>query len=1413
VIEPPSVKAKKKVKPPVEEVKPEVKLIPKELEPLAQEARRYKSAEEFEKAILQKYEKAYGGLSKEQAGYAMASAEGEVGKYAKVQKMMVKPAGMQGKDIDVLLLVDDTEPLIGKTSVTVGESSGKPVDIIATDGKRIIVSQQVSPQMIQFTPKKLSISPSRLKRTIETTGVESIEPNLGEYDILRDGAKQILFLAKNAPEDLLQRKYLSTSTKRVLNQLVRDKEFTIPEVTQKAQELLSKIPKNLTEFYNQIKGIKEVKPEIKVPPVKKAKPVPKEISLPKPEAKLTLKVGDKVFWKDMPSITGIVAQDRNGNLYVKSGSNYLEMSPRWVKLEEVKPEIKTPPVKKAKPEVKLSETQIPEFKIGDKVILPARYTSGHEVPGKFVSGTIQKLTTFQGKPSAIVNVGDRSYVSPLTKLSKEEVKVPSVEQISKIKPERAEAKTLIEFVRRNGGLSPKDMLGEVGQFSVKESGIIGLVNKNGKSVDKMREAAEKAGWIPEGSTIDDFINILRDDVFRAKNGGNRVTKDGFTLGFGFGGLQDFYEELYSGFKELLKRKKGIPPGVITVLDKAKSKDLNFLRSIVSEKYVAKQFPELAEIISKGIDYSEKIARDTKIFVDKLESSISGLSKQEISNVLTARLVGEAEGITYNISQLKELGLSDKEAKAYQDVQRIVDTIWKRLNFHERHMVSSGRLQKYLDSVKAEIESRTGFPVKELDELAESEGWADFSKALRSEDAEFRNLWFRYRGTKVRIDRIKAQGRIGRIPSYHPHYFDHWKVEIEGRPALWFKSRSEALKEAAKLYEQDNTLQILVRPKVSDFPFMDEATQLTEGSYWRLVKNIEDAASISGEEAREVLIGVAKPRFRRKIFGNIMKRTGAPGFREDLRRDLEQYISSAHRYMYMDEFKHDAVTAWEKIPTYENRLLKEWFETWYKDVLGYKRPSEEWLDNNIENIVSRVPYLRDWFNASFPSRSIMNKTVGVITHLKLGLGNITSGIVNQTQVLMNTLPLVGPKWLGVAIEKLANLSARDRALLTKAGIEIITPKTELYRSGLSTSLGSKASLWFFNKAERNNNALTFLAQFYKSEAEGRNTAEAFKEALGLARKTQFRYIPASKPEILRSQLLKLPLQFKTFIWDQLQLTYDFATLKYGVGAAATHFAVLGSLAGTLGIPGFFALDALSEYFTGYSPKKELQRHFLEHPGKLSDVVLFGLPALLGVDVSLRVGMGDFIPYSVRDLEGPFLGTIDNATRMFAKEEPIEAIKQISPVPGRIAEAIASKEKVRQPWARGATLYRPTTGERIRMGIGLIPLRQAKLRMARDVENYVIRRFDDKIRDKIDELADAIVNKDRNRAHMLRHELNELNKKLSVNYGINPIDNKSLKVRLDNAIKLREQTLAERMEKKRKQMLPLERRMFKPLEIGR
>lgn len=79
--------------------------------------------------------------------------------------------------------------------------------------------------------------------------------------------------------------------------------------------------------------------------------------------------------------------------------------------------------------------------------------------------------------------------------------------------------SLWQFVRQNGGIRPTKVdRGEVDRFSQKESGKVGMVNKNGRSLDDWTEHAWEMGYFSERPAVNDFLKALEDDLF----GGNRL---------------------------------------------------------------------------------------------------------------------------------------------------------------------------------------------------------------------------------------------------------------------------------------------------------------------------------------------------------------------------------------------------------------------------------------------------------------------------------------------------------------------------------------------------------------------------------------------------------------------------------------------------------------------------------------------------------------------------------------------------------------------------------------------------------------------------------------------------------------------------------------------------------------------------
>ena len=157
------------------------KKLSSKLEPLAQEARKSQAVKDASRSLKSEFGiEILGGIE--------------------------KPRGLTGKDIDVVLKVDDLSKLEGKRLLSSQLGiSGKPIDVFVTDGKRVLVGEQVSPQQIQFTEKpsglknKLTIS----KDTLDLINAQAKPTGEGEMPF-REAPGAKLIGTTETPSDIVQ---------------------------------------------------------------------------------------------------------------------------------------------------------------------------------------------------------------------------------------------------------------------------------------------------------------------------------------------------------------------------------------------------------------------------------------------------------------------------------------------------------------------------------------------------------------------------------------------------------------------------------------------------------------------------------------------------------------------------------------------------------------------------------------------------------------------------------------------------------------------------------------------------------------------------------------------------------------------------------------------------------------------------------------------------------------------------------------------------------------------------------------------------------------------------------------------------------------------------------------------------------
>lgn len=621
------------------------------------------------------------------------------------------------------------------------------------------------------------------------------------------------------------------------------------------------------------------------------------------------------------------------------------------------------------------------------------------------------------------------------------------------------------------------------------------------------------------------------------------------------------------------------------------------------------------------------------------------------------------------------------------------------------------------------------------------------------------------------------------------------TDAEGNPTWehvagehgFFPSRTDAIAGAKAYLEAHPGAELKVEPVEFKFPQSD-ATQLSDRAYGRFIGNVREQLGLSGDELRDAIRNVATRRFRRRIAGFTRFRSGVQGYNRNIDRVVRSHIGEAVRYVQLDALKYQAISTMERMglspmrrENPETKVLQDAINAWLRDVNGQKQTAErsvdQWLDKLEDTPVraalaaggtiagtlgivgnpivgalvgSYVGYRLYRGLASggdFKSRAITGAMLGDMAHLKLGAFlNAMSAVVNLSQTLIATYPKLGERYTAVGMQKaVAALSAAalgkedgDVRLLQRADIDARFAYTEasphLFQK---QSVASKWSMALFTKAEQFNRATAFLGAYYKAIGAGATPGQAFDKAKKLTTETQFHYGAANKPEALRNVFLRVPGQFKNFAVQIFSFMFG---LKDAGEVLRFAMAIL-LTAGLFGIPGWEWLDYLVEAMTGWSPEREIIRQMLlmqsrgEHAGTVVNAILRGFPALLGLDLSNRTGMGDMLPKQARDLKGPWWSTIENAVRL--GEQNATAVDQIRALTPGIGNPLKSLEAaadgipleralwrlagagegphgfgndraiLNNPWKRGYFEYEPTTNELWLKAMGGRPLREANI----------------------------------------------------------------------------------------------------------
>ena len=590
-------------------------------------------------------------------------------------------------------------------------------------------------------------------------------------------------------------------------------------------------------------------------------------------------------------------------------------------------------------------------------------------------------------------------------------------------------------------------------------------------------------------------------------------------------------------------------------------------------------------------------------------------------------------------------------------------------------------------------------------------------------------------TLWRVDYTERIKPLTKLTGYVPHFFHKFMVyqkytNEDGEEILVTRGSGRSLKEAAKLangYAKENPdSEYVIRAQ--GFEYDEEYNNVVVGDrdFARMTSQIHKNTDMSLNEARKFLreSAGAKIKGRHRFFGNMKKRKGAEGFEKDVPWLLEHYFNASSRYVAMEHWKPQAISTYERwfgdFNAEPKTDIARYIKNHINDMNGVPSRFEKLLNKSLEK-TALGQRLSDYYNGR-PALALSSNFSSFIAVVKLGLGNFASAAINFMQFVNIGTKLNSYKWAMEGLKRALKPNKLDRRILKNSGV--MNEITLADNSGgyshnrdsgrVRNVLGNikraaNKTMLPFTMADSLMRKAAILGAYYQGVTEKGMKPEPgktiSKKAMQYAKEVNFDanfdYSNVATPGVMRagSVLTQQMFQFQKYPIMQLEFMWNNVVHAENNAQRARFLVPYMLLAGAAGALPFG--DLLNEFFSFlfgiYTGKDEnladeCKAAMMKWAGndpaskKLVETVIYGIPALAGIDISGRVGMsGAFsgkyygtAPSSAAGaianaLGGPVLGTAFNTIDQLHNGNPAEAIKAISPALGNMIQA----------WVNGAS----------------------------------------------------------------------------------------------------------------------------------
>lgn len=762
-------------------------------------------------------------------------------------------------------------------------------------------------------------------------------------------------------------------------------------------------------------------------------------------------------------------------------------------------------------------------------------------------------------------------------------------------------------------------------------------------------------------------------------------------------------------------------------------------------------------------------------------AIKSLNKEEKTRYTDILWEEDMKQHVFSDEELRDAGVSENVIKAHQKTRNLLGKIYNAVNAvytSERVENFTYKTRKGAEKAQKELAKRPHtFVMHDIRETTKdgetvfqvsikTRGYKEIHSVVTSEElsalSKDKDVYIKAREQmddgSFKVSYLAYNKPLTNMEGYMPHIFRGVLImkkytDADGNVKSKVVGSADTIEKAvvkADAMQKEEGGEFIIAPKeFSSEGEIENPLLLGDMDYFKLMENLSKGASITLDEAREMTHATMKGRH--VYYGAKKHRKGAEGFEKNAIWAIQHHIDSSSRYVALDPFKQKAISFFERA-----------FGDYNKDWTGEAAFCKGYIDSalgkpsRLETLANDFLRLFPWFkNEARPARRMAGNLTGLTGVLKLG-ASLSSGFVNTLQ-LFNCVGYVGARKTAVGLKRALHPNATDKKILVASGVSeesglaldsighITAEGTALSKAGNVINSVNNFLMKPFTLAEKTIRKATILAAYYKAIEDGLSKGEAIQYARDINRKVNFDYSVADAPRIFRALqgtvIGDMALQFQKYGIKEMEVISDFlpilgnTTTKQKLEFFIPYLLVSGIWNA---FPFEDALLSLLKLLGFDDPEKEAKRAMMEWAGKNADrkalvnVANYGAGAIVGVDISQRVGLKGVVPETSNIVTGGPLGsTTVQLAKAVLNGDTNGAMKAISPAAGNIYGAVAGYNTD----SKGRKTVDYDTRDRIVRGLGFRTIKEANATDAQSiVYNYKEQKKNDRAKAKSEYLKD-------------------------------------------------------------------------------